>query len=94
MLALARGIMMDPEILMLDEPSLGLAPIIIEGIFKTIRQIHQQGKTILLIEQNAAMALKIADRGYVLETGEVIMQGEGKELLANPEVKSAYLGGK
>lgn len=92
MLAIARGLMMDPVLLMLDEPSLGLAPIIVEEIFELIQRIKQSGKTVLLIEQNASMALSIADRGYVLETGEVTLQGKGEELMADPEVKRAYLG--
>ncbi|MEM1483318.1 ABC transporter ATP-binding protein [Oscillospiraceae bacterium PP1C4] len=92
MLAIARGLMMDPDIIMLDEPSLGLAPIIVEEIFELILKIRSKGKTVLLIEQNASMALSIADRGYVLETGKVILEGEGKSLLNNPEVKRAYLG--
>ena len=93
MLAISRGLMMDPDIVMLDEPSLGLAPIIVEGIFDLILQIRDMGKTILLIEQNASMALSIADRGYVLETGKVVLTGTGKELLASEEVRKAYLGG-
>mgnify|MGYP001462464072 CR=1 FL=1 len=92
MLAIARGLMMDPQLVMLDEPSLGLAPIIVEEIFEMIVKIRQQGKTVLLIEQNASMALSVADRGYVLETGSVTLTGTGKELLVNPEVKRAYLG--
>ena len=92
MLAISRGLMMDPDIVMLDEPSLGLAPIIVEGIFDLILQIRDMGKTILLIEQNASMALSIADRGYVLETGKIIMEGKGKDLLTDPRVKAAYLG--
>lgn len=92
MLAIARGLMMDPKIIMLDEPSLGLAPIVVEEIFELIRKIRDYGKTILLIEQNASMALSIADRGYVLETGKIIMEGKGKELLVDPRVKAAYLG--
>ena len=92
MLAISRGLMMDPDIVMLDEPSLGLAPIIVEGIFDLILQIRDMGKTILLIEQNAFMALSIADRGYVLETGKIIMEGKGKDLLTDPRVKAAYLG--
>ena len=91
-LAISRGLMMDPDIVMLDEPSLGLAPIIVEGIFDLILQIRDMGKTILLIEQNASMALSIADRGYVLETGKIIMEGKGKDLLTDPRVKAAYLG--
>ena len=92
MLAISRGLMMDPDIVMLYEPSLGLAPIIVEGIFDLILQIRDMGKTILLIEQNASMALSIADRGYVLETGKIIMEGKGKDLLTDPRVKAAYLG--
>ena len=92
MLAISRGLMMDPDIVMLDEPSLGLAPIIVEGIFDLILQIRDMGKTILLIEQNVSMALSIADRGYVLETGKIIMEGKGKDLLTDPRVKAAYLG--
>ena len=92
MLAIARGLMMDPELIMLDEPSLGLAPIVVESIFELITKIRAQGKTVLLIEQNASMALSIADRGYVLENGSVTLEGTGKELLADPEVKKAYLG--
>jgi branched-chain amino acid transport system ATP-binding protein len=93
MLAIARGLMMDPELLMLDEPSLGLAPIIVEEIFELIIKIRKAGKTILLIEQNASMALSIADRGYVLETGRVRLEGSGKALFNNQEIKKAYLGG-
>ena len=93
MLAIARGMMMDPEIVMLDEPSLGLAPILIDEIFEMIVKINKMGKTILLIEQNASAALSIANRGYVMETGKITMEGTGKELLSNPKIKSAYLGG-
>ena len=93
MLAIARGLMMDPEILMLDEPSLGLAPILVEEIFEMIDRVHKSGKTILLIEQNAAMALSVADRGYVLESGRVAMTGTGQELLHNEQVMKVYLGG-
>lgn len=92
MLAIARGLMMDPELIMLDEPSLGLAPILVEEIFQLILKIKEAGKTILLIEQNAVMALQVADRGYVLETGHIVTTGTGKELLVDPEVKRAYLG--
>ena len=92
MLAIARGLMMDPDIVMLDEPSLGLAPIIVEDIFNLIIKIRQMGKTILLIEQNASMALSVANRGYVLENGKIILQGTGQELLVNPDIKKAYLG--
>ena len=93
MLAIARGLMMDPDMLMLDEPSLGLAPIIVEEIFSLITEIRGSGKTVLLIEQNASMALSIADRGYVLETGGITLEGTGKELLHDPDVMKAYLGG-
>ena len=92
MLAIARGLMMDPELVMLDEPSLGLAPIVVEEIFELIQKIRKMGKTVLLIEQNASMALSIADRGYVLETGNITLSGEGRQLLTDPEVKRAYLG--
>jgi len=93
MLAIGRALMSQPDLLMLDEPSLGLAPIIVEELFEIIQKIHDEGKTILLIEQNAYAALNIADYGYVLETGRIVLQGTGKELLTNEEVKRAYLGG-
>ena len=92
MLAIARGLMMDPDLVMLDEPRLGLAPIVVEEIFELILKIRDLGKTVLLIEQNASMALSIADRAYVLELGKVIMEGPGKQLLNDPAVKHAYLG--
>jgi branched-chain amino acid transport system ATP-binding protein len=92
MLATARGMMADPKLLMLDEPSMGLAPVIVEVIFDTIKKLNDQGITILLVEQNAAMALQIADRGYVLETGRVALQGKGRELLVNERVRKTYLG--
>lgn len=92
MLAVGRALMSRPEVLMMDEPSLGLAPIIVQDIFSIIRDIHEKGVTILLVEQNANMALKTADIGYVLETGRITMQGSGKELLNNEDVKKAYLG--
>ncbi len=92
MLAVARGLMMDPKMIMLDEPSLGLAPIIVEEIFELICRIRDMGKTVLLIEQNASMALSIADRGYVLANGEVLLSGSGQDLAHNEEVKKAYLG--
>ena len=92
MLAIARGLMMDPSIIMLDEPSLGLAPIVVEDIFRLIQRINKSGKTILLIEQNASMALSIADRGYVLENGRVVLTGAGKDLISNADVQKAYLG--
>ena len=94
MLAVGRALMCRPKVLMMDEPSLGLAPLVIKDIFKIIQEINKQGMTILLIEQNANMALKIADSAYVLETGRITMTGSGKELLENPEIKAAYLGKK
>lgn len=92
MLAIARGLMFDPKLVMFDEPSMGLAPIVVEEIFSLILKIRKMGKTILLIEQNASMALQIADRAYVLETGQIAMEGTGRELLADENVKKAYLG--
>jgi len=92
MLATGRGFMAAPQLLMLDEPSMGLAPVVVEAIFETIEKMNAQGITILLVEQNAAMALQIADRGYVLETGSVALEGSGKELLVNEKVRKAYLG--
>jgi branched-chain amino acid transport system ATP-binding protein len=92
MLAMARAMMAAPKLLMLDEPSMGLAPVIVEVIFETIEKLNQQGITILLVEQNDAMALSIADRGYVLETGHVALQGPGRELLHNEQVRKTYLG--
>jgi branched-chain amino acid transport system ATP-binding protein len=93
MLAIARGLMAHPELLLLDEPSMGLAPIIVEQIFDIIQEINQQGTSILLVEQNAQMALSIADRGYVFETGKIVLEGQAEDLLENPMVKEAYLGG-
>lgn len=92
MLAVARALMSRPKLMMMDEPSLGLAPLIVRDIFSIIKEINKNGVTILLIEQNANMALKTADRGYVLETGKIKIEGTGAELLANEEVKKAYLG--
>ncbi|MGI6696276.1 MAG: ABC transporter ATP-binding protein [Christensenellales bacterium] len=92
MLAIARGLMCDPKLIMLDEPSLGLAPIIVDEIFELILKIRDMGKTILLIEQNASLALSISDYAYVMELGQIVLEDTGKELLANPEVKRAYLG--
>ncbi len=94
MLAVARALMSRPKLLMMDEPSLGLAPLIIKDIFNIIKQIHKTGVTILLIEQNANAALHVADKAYVMETGRIIMQGTGKELLSNDDIKHAYLGTK
>ena len=92
MLAVARALMSRPKVIMMDEPSLGLAPIIVKGIFDIIKEINRQGTTVLLIEQNANMALKTADYGYVLETGKITLSGKGSELLVNEDVKKAYLG--
>ena len=92
MLAVARALMSDPELVMLDEPSMGLSPKLVEEIFEIIINIKKKGKTILLIEQNATMALQIADRGYVLELGDLVLEGSGRELLNNENVKKAYLG--
>lgn len=93
MLAMGRALMSRPKLLLLDEPSMGLAPIFIREIFSIIEEIKEQGTTVLLIEQNAKMALSIADRGYVLETGKVVLKGSGKELLDSPDIQKAYLGG-
>ncbi len=92
MLAIGRALMSQPSILMLDEPSLGLAPILVKDVFKVVRQINQQGVTVLLVEQNLRYALETCSRGYVLETGHVSLQGTSQELLENPHVKKAYLG--
>ncbi|MBS4008715.1 MAG: ABC transporter ATP-binding protein [Clostridium sp.] len=94
MLAMGRALMSKPKLMMLDEPSMGLAPILVRQIFSIISEIHREGTTILLIEQNANMALSIAHRGYVLETGKIVMQGSVQELLASEEIKNAYLGGE
>jgi len=93
MLALARGLMAKPRLLLMDEPSMGLAPILVEEIFETIEQINEEGVTVLLVEQNAHMALSVAHRGYVLETGVILLEGSADELRANPRVQEAYLGG-
>ncbi len=93
MLAMGRALMSSPKLLMLDEPSMGLAPILVDQIFEIIRSLHQSGVTILLVEQNAKMALSVADRGYVLETGRIVKTAPAKELLADESVKKAYLGG-
>ncbi|AOT70445.1 ABC transporter ATP-binding protein [Geosporobacter ferrireducens] len=92
MLAVGRGLMSKPKLLMMDEPSLGLAPLLVKEIFSIIKEIHLQGVTILLIEQNAKASLEIADYGYVLETGSIVLEGNGRDLLTNEEVKKAYLG--
>ena len=92
MLAVGRALMSRPKIIMMDEPSLGLAPIVVKGIFDIIKEINRMGVTVLLIEQNANMALRIADIGYVLETGNITMTGPGQQLLNDPAIKAAYLG--
>ena len=93
MLAMGRALMSHPKLLMLDEPSMGLAPILVEQIFEIIQNLHKAGTTILLVEQNAQAALSVADRGYVLETGRIVTSGTGHELLESPAIKKAYLGG-
>ena len=92
MLAMGRGLMSRPKVLLLDEPSMGLSPIMVDKIFEVVAEIHGQGTTILLVEQNASRALSLADRGYVMESGEITMSGEAKGLLADPRVRAAYLG--
>jgi branched-chain amino acid transport system ATP-binding protein len=92
MLAIGRALMGKPRLLLLDEPSMGLAPMIVAQIFEIIREINSAGVTVLLVEQNAAQALALANRGYVLETGEIVLQGTGAELLADDRVRAAYLG--
>ena len=93
MLAIGRALMARPRVLLLDEPSMGLAPIIVQDIFRTLREINQAGLTIFLVEQNVRQALKIADRAYVIETGRIVLEGSGRELLGDPKVQDAYLGG-
>jgi branched-chain amino acid transport system ATP-binding protein len=93
MLAIGRAMMTKPKLIMMDEPSMGLAPILVQQIFEIIQELNASGTTILLVEQNAQIALKIADRGYVLETGRIVLDGKASELLANESVKKAYLGG-
>ena len=93
MLAMGRGLMSHPKLLMLDEPSMGLAPLLVDQVFDIISEMHAAGVTILLVEQNASMALQVADRGYVLETGRITLYGSGKELSESEQVKKAYLGG-
>ena len=92
MLAVGRGLMSNPKLMLLDEPSMGLSPLLVEEIFRIIQEINKQGTTILLVEQNAAMALSIANRAYVLETGNIVLEGPAAELGENPQVKAAYLG--
>ena len=93
MLAMGRAMMSHPKLLLLDEPSMGLAPLLVEQIFEIIKNLNKQGSTILLVEQNAQMALSVAHRGYVLETGKIVTTGTGEELIRSPEIKKAYLGG-
>ena len=93
MLAMGRAMMCDPKLLMLDEPSMGLAPILVEQIFEIIQSLHQAGTTILLVEQNAQMALQVADRAYVLESGRIAVSGTGKDLIESDSIRKAYLGG-
>jgi branched-chain amino acid transport system ATP-binding protein len=92
MLAMGRGLMARPKVLLLDEPSMGLSPLMVDKIFEVVNDIHQQGTTILLVEQNASRALQLASRGYVMDSGEVTMSGDAKALLADPRVRAAYLG--
>jgi branched-chain amino acid transport system ATP-binding protein len=92
MLAIARALMARPKVLLLDEPSLGLAPLLVEHIFRTIKTINQQGMTVLLVEQNANLALATAHYAYVIETGNIVLHGQAREIAANPEVQKAYLG--
>ena len=92
MLAIGRAMMAKPKLLLLDEPSMGLAPIVVQRIFDTIREINQQGTTILLVEQNAAQALSLANRGYVIETGRIVLENDAQALLADEQVRKAYLG--
>ncbi len=94
MLAIGRALMSEPEMLLLDEPSLGLAPVLVKTIFETIKQIKENGVTVLLVEQNAKAALKLADRGYVLEVGKIVMEGTSQELMSSPKIQEAYLGKK
>jgi branched-chain amino acid transport system ATP-binding protein len=94
MLAIARGLMARPQVLLLDEPSLGLAPILVQEVFRVIKEINARGTTVLLVEQNASMALAVSHRGYVMETGQIVLQGAAHDLLRNPQVKDAYLGGR
>lgn len=94
MLAIGRAMMASPKVLLLDEPSLGLAPILVQEIFEIIKEINKEGVTVLLVEQNARMALKIAHRGYVLETGKIVLEGSSEALMNDERVIDAYLGGK
>ena len=93
MLTIGRSLMSNPKMLLLEEPGLGLAPILVKAIFETVREINQSGVTVVLVEQNARVALKLAHRGYVMEVGNIVLQDSAEALLANPEVRDAYLGG-
>ncbi len=93
MLAIGRGLMARPKLLMLDEPSLGLAPMMVQRCFEIVKEVHAQGTTVLLVEQNVHHALALADRGYVLENGRIVMSGKGQDLLTDPNLRRAYLGG-
>ena len=93
MLAIGRALMSRPRLLLLDEPSMGLAPLLVQEIFSIIKEINKAGTTILLVEQNASMALQIADRAYVMETGSIVLTGTGEELMQSEDIKKAYLGG-
>ena len=92
MLAIGRALMQNPRILLMDEPSMGLAPVLVDFIFEIVQKLNQEGRTILLVEQNARLALQVAHRGYVLATGEITLYGPARELAENPEVQKAYLG--
>lgn len=92
MLAIGRALMAQPRIMLMDEPSMGLAPVLVESIYEVISDLHQKGTTILLVEQNARMALSVANRGYVLETGHIVLEGSAQDLMTNPQVQAAYLG--
>jgi branched-chain amino acid transport system ATP-binding protein len=92
MLAMARALMSQPKVLLLDEPSMGMSPIMVDKIFEVVRDVSAQGVTILLVEQNASRALQIANRGYVMDSGEIIMSGDAKQMLTDPKVRAAYLG--
>jgi branched-chain amino acid transport system ATP-binding protein len=92
MAAIGRGLMLKPRLLMLDEPSLGLSPLLVAEIFRVVREVHEAGVTVLLVEQNVFRTLTIADRAYVLESGRIVLEGKGSDLLADPHVREAYLG--
>ncbi len=92
MVAMGRALMADPKVLLMDEPSMGLAPVLVEQVFEIIKKIRELGRTVFVVEQNANMALRIADRGYVIQTGEVVLEGSASDLLANPQMREAYLG--